>query len=194
MNKKRFLLLVSLFLMVALVVVGCGTAATPAPAPTPAPTPAPITAQAPAQQAASPDLAAKVDALQKSMDVQTKTINPSTATVMLEYNQRFAALWYAAQAQNWDFAAYEVSELVAVQAVAENTRPKRAEALQTFKKSTLEPLKAVVEKKDKASFEATYDKTIIACNACHVASDKKFIKIQRPTQAPATSVDYAGQK
>ncbi|HBW35401.1 hypothetical protein [Desulfosporosinus sp. BICA1-9] len=184
MNKKRLLLLVSSLLMVALVVVGCGKAATPAPAPTPAPV----------QQAAAPDLAAKVDALQKSMDVQTKTINPSTATVMLEYNQRFAALWYAAQAQNWDLAAYEAKEMGGVQAVAENTRPKRAEALQAFKKNTLEPLQAVVAKKDKAAFEVAYDKTIASCNTCHAVSDKKYIKIQRPTQVPASNVDYAGQK
>lgn len=184
MFKKRFLLLVSSLLMVALVAVGCGTAATPTPAPTPAPT----------QQAAAPDLAAKVDALQKSMDVQTKTINPSTATVMVEYTHRFASVWYAAQAQNWDLAAFEAKEMGGVQAVAENTRPKRAEALQAFKKGTLEPLQAVIAKKDKAAFEAAYDKTIAACNACHAASEKKFIKIQRPTQVPSTSVDYAGQK
>ncbi|MHB1404047.1 MAG: hypothetical protein ACYCV0_00425 [Desulfitobacteriaceae bacterium] len=182
MNKKRFFLLVSVLLMVALVVVGCGNAATPAPAP------------APAQPAASSDLTAKVDALQKAMDVQTKTINPSTATVMMEYNQRFAAVWYAAQAQNWDLAAFEAKEMGGVQAVAENTRPKRAEALQAFKKNTLEPLQAVVAKKDKAAFEAAYDKTIAACNTCHAASDKKYIKIQRPTQVPASNIDYAGQK
>lgn len=182
MNKKRFLLLASMLLIVALVAVGCGTAAAPAPAP------------APAQPAASTDLTAKVDALQKAMDVQTKTINPSTATVMMEYNARFASAWYAAQAQNWDLAKFEVKEMGGVQAVAENTRPKRAAALQAFKKASLEPLAAAVEKKDKAAFEATYDKTIAACNACHVTSDKKFIKIQRPTQAPASSVDYAGQK
>lgn len=182
MFKKRFLLLVSSLLMVALVAVGCGTAATPAPAP------------APAQPAASSDLTAKVDALQKFMGVQTKIINPSTSTVMMEYNQRFASVWYAAQAQNWDLAAFEADEMGGVQAIAENTRPKRAVALQAFKKNTLEPLQAVVAKKDKASFEAAYDKTIAACNACHVATDMKFVKIQRPTQAPFSSIDFAGQK
>lgn len=164
--------------MTALVAVGCGTAATPAPTPAPA---------------ASTDLTAKVDALQTAMDVQTKTINPATSTVMMEYNHRFADLWYAVQAQNWDLAKYEVKEMGKVQAVAENTRPKRAAGLQSFKKSSLDVLAADVEKKDKAAFEATYDKAIASCNACH-AIDTKFVKVQRPTQAPVSNIDYAGQK
>lgn len=184
MNKKRLALLLSLLLVVALAAAGCGTAAAPA---------------APQQAAsASPDLAAKVDALQKAMDDQTKHINPGLGSIMIEYDTRFAKAWYSAEANNWDQAQYQLNEMPEVQEAGEYTRPKYATALKGFEKGYLTPLTDAVKKKDKAGFEAAYDKAIQGCNACHVGNggggmdSMKSIKITRPTASPTVNVDYAG--
>lgn len=157
--------------------------------------------QAPAQPAAqTTDLSAKVDALQKDMDTQKKSINPGLGTVMLEYDTRFAKLWYCVQADNWDQAQYQLNEMPEIQETGEVTRPQYADALKGFEKGYLGPLTDAVKKKDKAAFTTAYDKAIDGCNACH-ASNKgggidslKSVKITRPTAPPTVDVDYAGQK
>lgn len=181
MNKKGLGLLVSILLVLTLVVAGCTTAA-------------------PNQTAStSPDLATKVDALQKDMDVQKKSINPGLGTVMMEYQERFARIWYSVQANNWDQPIYQITEMTEIQETGENTRPQYATALKGFESGYLNPLLDTIKKKDKAAFEAQYDKTIQGCNSCHVANKGggmdsiKFIKVTRPTASPTVNLDYAGQ-
>lgn len=180
MQKKRIALLAAGILTVA-IAAGCGTTQSAAP-----------------QQAASSDLTAKVDALQKDMDVQKKNINPGLGTIMLEYDTRFAKAWYSVQANNWDQAQYQLNEMPEVQEAGEYTRPQYATALQGFEKGYLTPISDAIKKKDKAAFEAAYDKAIQGCNACHVGNkgggldSMKSIKITRPTAPPTVNVDYAG--
>lgn len=185
MNKERLILLVSFLVVIILVAVGCGTSGASTAAP---------------QQAASasPDLTTKVDALQKDMDVQKKSINPGLGTVMLEYDTRFAKLWYYAEANNWDIATYQLNEMPEIQETGEVTRPQYADALKAFEKGYLDPLTTAIKNKDKAGFEAAYDKAIQGCNACHASqkgggvANLKGIKITRPTALPTVNVDYAG--
>lgn len=186
MNKKGLGLLVSISLVLTLVVAGCGTTKAPAPSQT---------------AATSPDLATKVDALQKDMDLQKKSINPGLGTVMIEYNDRMGRLWFAGEAGNWDMVKYQILEMKEIQETGEVDRPARAEALKGFEKGYLDPITATADKKDKAAFETAYDKTIAGCNACHVGQKStdftggyKFVKIVKPTQPPTVNVDYAGQK
>ena len=50
-------------------------------------------------------------------------IQPGLGTVMMDYSNRLARVWYAANADNWDMAKYQVGQMTEIQAVGEITRP-----------------------------------------------------------------------
>src|SRR5436190_1041662 len=89
-------------------------------------------AAAPAQQAAPTPTPLSIDAL--------SAIQPGLGTVMIEYGHRMAAVWFAGEAGNWDFAHYQIIEMVEIQETGETTRPARAPALKSFESSFLDPL------------------------------------------------------
>lgn len=129
-------------------------------------------------------------------------IQPGLGTVMIEYSLRFANLWFAAQAGNWDMTRYQVAEMTEIQEVGETTRPGRAPALKNFEATYLDPLDEAAASKDLGAFVAAYDKAATGCNNCHSASTgtppqpnmpAKFIKIARPTAPVLTGVDWKGQ-
>jgi hypothetical protein len=106
---------------------------------------------------------------------------------MIEYGFRMAALWFAAQAGNWDLAQYQLTEMREIQEVGETTRPARAPSLKSFESSFLDPLEEQIKKKDKTALESAYDSAIQGCNSCHGSQTSanwpqrfRFIKIQVP--------------
>ncbi|HEY3061948.1 MAG TPA: hypothetical protein VGL99_23475 [Chloroflexota bacterium] len=118
---------------------------------------------------------------------QLSAIQPGLGTVMIEYGHRMAALWFAAEAANWDLAQYQLGEMVEIQEVGETTRPARAPALKSFESSFLNPLEEAIKAKDKTRFESAYNSAIQGCNSCHgsqtsadFAQGFKFIKVQVP--------------
>lgn len=113
------------------------------------------------------------------------TIQPGLGTVMIEYSNRAANIYYAAQAGNWGLAAYQLNEMTEIQEVAENTRPARAKALQSFEKSALSPLAKDIVNQDATAFRGDFDRMVTQCNGCHRASGYGFIVYALP-ERPAT--------
>jgi hypothetical protein len=133
-------------------------------------------------------------------DLALWNIQPGLGTVMIEYGGRFANMWYAGQAINWDMVSYQVLEMLEIQETGETTRPARAPALKAFEESYLTPLTAAAKTKDSAAFASAYDKAIIGCNACHAGQNSadfpagyKFVKIKYPSNPVLSNVDWAGQ-
>jgi len=127
-------------------------------------------------------------------------IQPGLGTVMIEYSTRFANLWFAAQAKNWDMVHYQIDEMLEIQETGETTRPARAPALINFEHTYLDALDSAAGTMDMATFVAAYDKAIGGCNSCHASQSGgterpnfKFVKIMRPTAPVLTGVDWAGQ-
>ena len=52
-------------------------------------------------------------------------------------------------------------------------------------------LAKTIEGKDKKNFVSAFDRLTASCNACHQASKKDFIRIQRPTGNPYTNQSFA---
>jgi hypothetical protein len=138
-----------------------------------------ITGAAPAQQAQPTPTPLT---LQQLSDIQ-----PGLGTIMIEYGHRMAAMWFAEQADNWDLAQYQLTEMREIQEVGETTRPARAAPLKSFESSFLDPLEDQIKAKDKTKFETAYNSAIQGCNSCHGSQTSadwpqgfKFIKIQVP--------------
>jgi cytochrome c553 len=115
------------------------------------------------------------------------SIQPGLGTVMQEYGYRFALTWFAAEAGNWDMAAYQLKEAAEIQEVGETTRPAKAQLLKDFETNYLTPINTAIATKDKTAFETAYHAAIPACNACHVATGHPYVRVQI---SPVTPADF----
>ncbi len=200
-------------LVLALILVACGPAPTQAPIqptplpPTQAPTqPAPPTeVPATAAPTAPPGMPA-ADVVKLLNDKFTTVdrnlalwnIQPGLGTVMMEYGNRLARIWFATNADNWDMAKYQLDEMTEIQEVGETTRPSRAPMLKAFEDGYLKALDEAILAKDKTAFTSAFNNAITGCNACHKAStgtnwtSYQFVEIQVPKTDPAFYIDWKG--
>ncbi len=115
-------------------------------------------------------------------------IQPGLGTVMIEYSHRMAAVWFAGEAGNWDFAHYQIIEMREIQETGEITRPGRAQPLKSFESSFLDPLDQAIMSNNKTQFETAYQAAIQGCNSCHGSQTDPtnfpkgfgFVKVQVP--------------
>ena len=115
---------------------------------------------------------------------QIAQIQPGLGTLMIEFGHRFYVAYYAAKANNWELADYEIHELIEAQEVAEATRPKYTEELKAFEHGALAKLQKTIKAKDWKQFEVKYAETTKACNACHTKNGHPYIQYKLPKVAP----------
>ena len=135
-------------------------------------------------------LQAEIEALKAAQPAAAGAVEegPELGAQMLELQIRHARLWQAGEAQNWMLAQFQLAEIrESLDGIVE-TNGEHA-ALQPQKLSDVMPammgtglaqLQEAVDAKDKAKFEAGYDKLSEGCNACHAAAAHGFLVIQRP--------------
>ena len=111
-------------------------------------------------------------------------IQPGLGTIMREFGHRFYIAYYAAKADNWELAKYQIDELIEAQEIAEATRPKYAKQLKSFEDSSIKRLQESIQAKDWKLFEQRYSETTTACNACHKINGHPYINYQLPKEAP----------
>jgi len=115
---------------------------------------------------------------------QIAQIQPGLGTLMIEFGHRFYVAYYAAKANNWELADYEIHELIEAQEVAEVTRPKYTEELKAFEHGALAQLQQTIKAKDWKQFEVKYAETTKACNTCHTKNGHPYIQYKLPKVAP----------
>lgn len=171
-----------------LLVAGAITAGAGSPFAQQSPTPAGATA------AASPAATATPLSLQTLSQIQ-----PGLSTYMMEAAQRFGIMWFAAQQNNWDFAAFEGREAEGVlQHGAVRSNASRQQGISAYNTNFLEPLIQAAQSGDQARFQAAYTAAIQGCNSCHGAQNYgainkpfSFVKIQVPKNSPEDVYAYA---
>jgi len=129
-----------------------------------------------------------------------KDITPGQSHTMIDVGYHMSNLWFAARAQNWDLAAFEVDETrnrIRWTIRINPTRKKPDGEVVDIKgifdgidESVLPPLKDAVAKKDLKAFEAAYRTTLEACYSCHKASAKPYLRPMIPTVPPQTIINY----
>jgi hypothetical protein len=120
---------------------------------------------------------------------------PGLHSLMTELQHRHASLWFAGEAENWLLADYFLHELEELTEKIEALHPVYDEipVAQLLRGHTLPPiegLEAAVKAGDPIAFERGYDQLTQGCNSCHVASDRGFMVITRPTVPPLTNLQY----
>jgi hypothetical protein len=82
------------------------------------------------------------------------SITPGLSSYMLEAAERMGRSWFAAQANNWDEAAFEVREARGVlQAGAARSNPARAQAITAFNDGFMTPLATAAQSGDTAQYQ-----------------------------------------
>jgi hypothetical protein len=121
---------------------------------------------------------------------------PGLGEIMTLQQMRHLKLWYAGQAGNWPLAGYELDELkegfedITKYYPMKDDVPTGTMADAIVAKEVAD-LAKLIEAKDKKNFVSGFDRLTASCNACHQASKKDFIRIQRPAGNPYTNQSFA---
>lgn len=112
------------------------------------------------------------------------TIQPGLGRLMPEVGTRTWKLYYAAQAENWPLAKFELKEIRGLMELGAFTRPKHEDALNQFLAENWKPVEEAIDRKDWRAFEETFKKAIEAANAYHELKDKPYIVWKLPDTPP----------
>jgi hypothetical protein len=151
----------------------------------------------PLTPAAEADIAAIARLEQQVKDLST--LIPSQGHAMVDVAYHYGNLWHAARADNWPLAQFYLNETKAKLRWAVRIRPVRPVSggaqlelgglLDTLEKTSLQELQDALTAKDRARFEASYQRTLVSCQGCHMASEKGFIRLRIPDLAPEPLVE-----
>lgn len=111
---------------------------------------------------------------------------------------RHIKLGIAGKARNWEYAAYEASELRNAFGRIGRTIPTyRKQALPDMFASAILPsmdkLDAAIKAKDGAAFDGAYKEVTASCNNCHMGLDHAFVVIHEPTASPYADQTLTGK-
>ena len=122
-----------------------------------------------------------------------KDIAPGQSLAMTQVAYNFSNLWFAAQAGNWPLAQFYYGDargrlrwalrITPVRKLSTGELPLQP-LLDALEKGPYARLGEALAAKDVKQFEAAYRATLEGCEACHVASEKPYLRLQVP-KAPA---------
>jgi hypothetical protein len=126
---------------------------------------------------------------------QLRPLLPSQSHAMMDVEYHFANLWFAARESNWPLATFYLNETRSHVQWTVRLRPVRKLAsgqdldlkplLDSFERGGVDVLRATLEQKDSKAFESSYRITLQLCYACHLASEKPFLKPGVPREPAA---------
>jgi hypothetical protein len=111
-------------------------------------------------------------------------IQPGLARIMPEVGARMWKCYYAAKAENWVLANFQLKEAKGLMELGAFTRPKYAEHLETFMNDDLGKVVKAIAAKDFAAFDQAFREAVAAGNAYHDQWDKGFIVWKIPDMPP----------
>ncbi len=133
------------------------------------------------------------DTLFNGGQVSLLAIQPAFAETMRRYADRFADMFFAAKNGNWALAAYMDRRMREAVASLRVTRPRDWSAVNSFHRTSLDPLLAATAKMDFAAFQSQYAKTIVTCNSCHAAMGFSYVMFVQPTQPAQPNLNYTAK-
>jgi len=145
--------------------------------------------------ACGPPSGVSEERLEEAIVALEERFTPGLHSLMVEVGQRHASLWFAGEFGNWALADYYLHELEELVEEIEELHPMYhevpvAELLQEMTQPSVDRLEDAVELEDSAAFVRAFDELTAACNACHVASDRAALVIQRPASPPLTNIRF----
>jgi hypothetical protein len=124
---------------------------------------------------------------------------PDQAAVMSHLAYHWSNLWFAIDQENWPLADFYLAETRSNLKWAIRVRPMRVvnkekvdlksigEALDN---SQFTQMKKAIAARDKKKCVKLYDETLPGCYACHKASDKPYLRPQRPAAPEVRVINF----
>jgi len=109
---------------------------------------------------------------------------PRLADIMDLVQTRHMKLWFAARAQNWDLARFELQQLRGNLAEAALLYSGIPVSNITTLGTPLQTLSDAIEAKDGKRFATSFGELTGGCNACHGGMERGFIVIRTPVEQP----------
>ncbi|MBI3579133.1 MAG: hypothetical protein HY276_00635 [Ignavibacteriales bacterium] len=148
---------------------------------------------------------ATITAMQDSLQVLINRVRalqnqtPGLGEYMTSVQLHTGKLWFAAQANNWSLAQYELDELTEALQAAEGLHVVKnnvqiSPVLRALRETQLVAVDKSIKSKSMAQFITAYKQTLETCNACHKSAQYQFIHIIVPTAPPVTNQDWKGSR
>ncbi|MGH6664070.1 MAG: hypothetical protein ACREB2_04080 [Pseudolabrys sp.] len=139
------------------------------------------------------------EAPKESAKETPKNYLPGIEQFMNVIQSEHAKVWYAAQARNWELAAYQLGEIKEIMGDVQELYPKfkdlpLADMLDAVITGPIVEAEKALDAKDFTKFSAGYDKLTTACNSCHQATGNGFVVIRRPRGPGFPNQDFSPQK
>ncbi len=152
-------------------------------------------------QSLSPPNTGALTALQDSLKrmqadlASTKELAPGLGKYMTTIQLHAGKLWFAAKANNWQLAQYELDELKETMEAAKGLNAEKngikiSNVLDSVLQTQVAELDKSIKSKKQTDFQKSYDETLSACNGCHTEAGYKFIHIVRPSAPPVTNQQW----
>jgi hypothetical protein len=140
------------------------------------------------------DVDNSVEILSHKLD-SLRTLMPGLGEYMTAIQLHVTKLWFAARANNWGLAAYELNELEETAGTVERLHIFKdsvdvSSVIQSVRLSQMGLLGLAIKNRNPRSFSSAYNETLAACNGCHRAAGYGFIHIVTPTGEPVTNQQW----
>lgn len=130
---------------------------------------------------------------------QLKGIAQGQSLAMMQVAYNFNMLWFAARAKNWPLAQFYYGDARGRLRLALRIQPVRKistgdlqlqPVLDALEKGPWAKLGETLAAKDVKQFEAAYRSTLLACQACHAAAEKPYLRLHVPKVPAEPMVDF----
>jgi hypothetical protein len=115
---------------------------------------------------------------------QLSRIQPGLARIMPEIGTRAWKLYYAAKAENWVLANFQLNEIRGLMNTCIVTRPQYENDLKAYMGDFMARLKAAIDNKDFATFDTEFQAAIVEANRYHDVWNHGFIVWKLPDTPP----------
>ena len=124
---------------------------------------------------------------------------PGLAEFMTFAQIRHAKLWLAGAAGNWELADYQIDELKegledTAKLVPTYKNMPIGKMMESIMDAPIADVEKVIKAKDRTKFAVAFDRLTVACNACHQATNRGFIVIQRPSNSAFPNQSFAAPR
>ena len=114
---------------------------------------------------------------------------PGTGEIMASVGRCFGQSWHAAQAGNYDLAAYFVRRTRSLLRKLLVVRPKYTDQVTEFDRDHMEAVYQALMAKDLSAFEVAYTRAVERANFYHVDTGHPYIVWRTPPEPPDPALE-----
>lgn len=106
-----------------------------------------------------------------------QAIQPTIASLMPEFAERFHVMHYAGEAEDWAVASHELHGLKRLVEIMIQVDPDKGAMANGFLLGNFEDIDAAIEHEEIRAFTKSLAETVENCNSCHIAAGSPWMKV-----------------